>query len=221
MNYLLLLILLGLGLSHAYSPSLLYPHTLISTDVPCLTMQDCRLHYNQSWCESADVMCIHRYCKLIPGHPCRATQQCLEAEKRCITKKCVTHEDCDNGIYCDGAEICQGGLCLIDPTQPNCIYTGGECDEAEKKCYEPRVRLAWRGHSGGGVGQHISLFSTVVTALSAAPTTTNTSVISQTAVNLTGLIIIAVAVGFLFFLIIIFIVSRSIRAGYTKSRYVS
>jgi len=46
---------------------------------------------------------------------------------------CVTDEDCDNGLYCDGQESCLGNIC-VSGTKP---CSGYECDEEEDECVFP------------------------------------------------------------------------------------
>lgn len=187
----------------------LYPYTLLSVGVECETVDDCRTHYNGSWCESAGILCVHRSCKRIPNHPCKSTQLCLEAEQRCEPVKCTEDKECDNGVYCDGTEICKEGHCETDVARPNCHYTGGECNEALKQCTLSKSRVAWRSKEKGS-----TLRTTATTT-----TDTNTSIISQLQVNVTALIVVAGFIFIVLLIILIYLVSRSIRAGYTKRRY--
>lgn len=192
----------------------LFPATFLNTETPCLSTEECRQHYNYSWCQAAGVVCIHRYCKLIPGYPCKSTHTCLEAEKRCLDKSCARDTDCDNGLYCDGREICQAGKCVVDPAQPNCLYSGGECDEAAKQCYEPKIRQTWRGDE-----RHASLFTSSSSDGPTQAPTINTTSITQSTVNMTALIIISTVMGVIFLIAIIHVVSNSIRTYYRQRRY--
>ena len=188
--------------------SLLFPSTLMDTPVPCVSTTDCSLHYNDSWCEAAGVVCIHRACKLVPGYPCKSIQRCIDNEKRCVDKHCTTDTECDNGRYCDGIEICRAGLCTLDTTQPNCLYSAGECDEVNKQCKE----VAWHNNTE----RYASLF--MPTGDTTAPTT-NTSIITQSQVNITALAIIVSVVGVLFLFALVYTVTRSIRKYYKQRRY--
>ncbi len=220
----------------------MYPHTLIDTDIPCSTMSECTSHYNNSWCVSAGVLCIHRRCRLIPDFPCRATTQvCQEDEKRCVDKKCLLNSDCDNGIYCDGIEVCSTGtgLCVTDPRQPNCLYTGGRCDEKRQTCYESSVRLAWRnsreydqlrltteqneqeqaaaeddllGHEY--TDKKLSLLMTIMNT----PGNDTPITVPLTVVNTVSVIIVFSVTGLLFIVILILVISRSIRGDSKPNR---
>ena len=185
--------------------SFLYPHTLLNTDVPCSTMKDCEVHYNHSWCTAAGVMCIHRYCKLIPEYPCRATQDCIEETRLCVDKVCKKNSDCNNHIYCDGEEICsKQGYCVIDPDRPSCHYTGGKCDEHLQKCYQPKVRLSWRTQQTNGTG---------------VPTPTATpgnEDVSQDTAGVTSLVIIGFFTGLLFLVGMIAWISKSVKGYITR-----
>ena len=187
--------------------SFLYPHTLLNTDVPCSAIKDCVAYYNNSWCACAGVLCIQHYCKLIPEYPCRATQQCIEAEKRCVDKECAIDDDCNNGLYCDGTEVCSHGHCITDPQRPSCHYTGGECDESRQQCYQPKARLAWRSSV-----TNIDTDDDVSISLSRLSNTGGGGGrISQTSANMTTLIIIGTVTGF-FILIVLFVaLGRSMR----------
>ncbi len=200
------------------SSALLLPNTLLSTTVACVSTSDCRLHYNYTWCQAAGVVCIHSYCRLIPGFPCKTTHTCLEEEKRCIDKTCKSDAECDNGLFCDGTEVCQLGICVTDAGRPSCYYTGGLCDEATQQCYEPKARLAWRSEEEEK--QRRALFGSMVEALPLESMgTTNTSFITQTTVNVAALSIVVAVIGALGLFGIVYVISHSIRKYYRQKRY--
>lgn len=205
MNTLYLAILLAVFIASHSGKSVRYPHTLLNTDVRCDSIKDCLVYYNHSWCASAGVLCIHHYCKLVPEYPCRSTQDCLEEEQVCRDKKCVIDEDCNNGVYCDGEEICVRGHCLTDPQRPSCHYTGGGCDEQRQQCYQPKVRLAWdKTHDLDTEDDDL--------AFERQDNTNAGGHISQLSANMTTLIIIGSLTG-LFVLFVIFVyIGRSMYA---------
>ena len=49
---------------------------------------------------------------------------------------CSTNQDCDDGVYCNGAERCVGGLCApgVDPCDDRYSCTRDVCDEAGRRC---------------------------------------------------------------------------------------
>lgn len=198
----MLILLLFISVSYG---ELLYPYTLLETSVPCANIKDCTQHYNQSWCLSAGVLCIHHYCKLIPDYPCRSTQLCLESEQECLDKECISDQDCNNGIYCDGVEICSHNHCIVDPQRPSCYYTGGRCDEQAQVCYQSKVRLAWQEEQG-------------MMALSDTLPPPPTKDISEMTVSVVSVIVIAAFTGVFFLVIIGVYIARSIRATYIRPR---
>ena len=52
--------------------------------------------------------------------------------------QCTGNSECDNGIYCDGAETCQSGKCVsanaVDCSALNDICNSGICSETNKAC---------------------------------------------------------------------------------------
>lgn len=187
----------------------LYPYTLIDTPIACNTTQDCVISYNHTWCRSTGVVCIQRHCRLIPDYPCKATETCLEETQRCAPILCKESSECDNGVYCDGVEVCVAGRCETDTARPNCYYMGGQCNETIKRCNEPKARVAWRASLKKG---RISVKATT--------STTDTSIITQLQVDVTALILVASFLFFVLFIILTYMLANSIRAGYTKKRYV-
>lgn len=195
-------------ISVSYSASVLYPHTLINTEVKCNSISDCKVYYNHSWCASAGVLCIHHYCKLIPDYPCRTTQHCIESEECCVDKECTIDEECNNAIYCDGEEICNQGYCITNPTRPSCYYTGGQCDEFTQTCHQPKVRLAWRSEQGTQISNSIK---TQVIDQNVGSGTT------QVVASITSLIIVAFLTGLVFLVTIVVLIVRSL--GNVRSDY--
>lgn len=218
----ILLQVVSLFLVYYGATTQLYPHTLTNTEIRCDSQKDCEVHYNNSWCASAGVMCIHHYCKLIPDYPCRtSTQHCQEVPRReCIDKTCLTDSDCDNGIYCDGIEICSASnkVCITDPERPSCLYTGGQCDEASQTCHQPKVRIAWRStlselekrHGGKALSS-----TTIITANDVL--ITGNEVISQDTAGITSLIIIGAFTGLVAIVAVIAVIGRALNGiiGYS------
>ena len=194
-----MLCLVALLLLVSSSTAVLYPHTLLNTEVKCKTTGDCETHHNHSWCVKG-VLCIHHYCKLVPDHPCRlATQQCIESEKRCVDKKCTRDEECNNAIYCDGEEICsKDGVCITDPSRPSCHYTGGQCDEIAQTCHQPKVRLAWRSEQGATTEKIKSQSST-------------TGGVNQVSASITSLIIVVALTGLVFLVVMFYLMFKAFR----------
>ncbi len=48
------------------------------------------------------------------------------------TATCLTNPDCDDGVFCNGAEICSAGSCQAGP--PVCTATCEHCDEVAAMC---------------------------------------------------------------------------------------
>jgi hypothetical protein len=68
---------------------------------------------------------------------------------------CTFHSDCDNALYCDGTELCVGGVCQPG-TPPVCNdlinCTVDSCDESTKDClYAPDNALCDDGKECNGV----------------------------------------------------------------------
>jgi len=69
---------------------------------------------------------------------CPAGQECNSADGQCYPiPGCTDDADCDNGFFCDGAEICDAGTC-VSGTPPDCDdgvnCTVDTCDETNDVC---------------------------------------------------------------------------------------
>jgi hypothetical protein len=187
----------------------LSPYTLINTEVECAAKEDCLAHYNNSWCHSG-VRCIRNFCRLIPNFPCASTQLCREVEKWCDERKCTQDSECDNGLYCDGTEVCRENRCVTDPERPNCYYKGGRCNESLKECMQPKARIAWR---------EVANNERVMLSLGTAMMTTNASIVTQLQVYESAVITIGAFIFVVMLLAIVYHVSRSVLMGrVTKKR---
>lgn len=206
------LILLSLFLLISLSRGVsMYPHTLLATDLACTSTTDCKRHYNDSWCASSGILCIHHTCKRIPEYPCRTTQECVEEQHKCIDRQCSTNEECSNDIYCDGEEICTNGRCTTDPERPACINIGGKCDEASRTCTLSEVRLAWRA------ALRAEVISSESTDIKATGLTGNEQ-ISQDAVGVTSLAIIGFITGLLALFTLTVIIAKAL-SGHLSYHY--
>ena len=113
-------------------------------------------------------------------------------------KKITTTNESNNGIYCDGEEICVAGHCMIDPEQPSCVYKGGVCDEASKICTLPRVRQEWRASLPQKETEYrASADNGKTNAFMKASALTGNEHISQDVVGVTSLAIIGFVTGLL------------------------
>ncbi|MCP4548051.1 MAG: hypothetical protein GY835_16420, partial [bacterium] len=98
------------------------------------------------------------------GDPCPG-QYCDEAGDFCYD--CEGDPDCDDGLFCNGAETCAGGSCQAggDPCP------GQSCDEVGDQCVsEPQAKLEWGTVSVGATAVTVNLTNTytspvVVTAI--------------------------------------------------------
>jgi hypothetical protein len=87
-------------------------------------------------CVGQEKKCIHT-----PDHTICSDGQICDLKKGCIEKPCETNEDCDNGLYCDGKEICGTNKKCKPGERIKCPDDGINCtleycdeDEDEKKC---------------------------------------------------------------------------------------
>lgn len=197
--FIFVVLLLCVGVSRS-AKNKLSPYTLINTAIECESEDECYAYYNDSWCYSA-VRCLRRYCRLIPNMPCASTQRCLEDEKRCEERACTVDSECDNGLFCDGTEVCRENKCVTDPERPNCYYKGGRCNETLKECMQPKARVAWR---------KVAEKERTLLSLGTAMMTTNTSIVTDLQVYEAALIVIGAFVFVVTLLAIIYNVSRSI-----------
>ncbi len=68
-------------------------------------------------------------------NPCFEDETCEEADDMCLpdveSYECAADSDCDDGIFCNGEEVCSQGQCM--PGTPPCD-TGQECSESTGEC---------------------------------------------------------------------------------------
>ena len=90
----------------------------------------------EGFCLAADNVCVECFDE---GVACTDTEQCCE-DLECIDGECAeapvpvaceTDEDCDNDLFCDGAETCVDNVCQ-DGTNP--CEEGQTCDEETDTC---------------------------------------------------------------------------------------
>jgi hypothetical protein len=95
-------------------------------------------------CDEENDMCEHS------GNPCPGHQACVEESDACVDKECSTNEECDDGRFCNGTEVCTNGLCQ-EGTAP-CSEPTPICDEEQDTCIEgltiqllpnPHLQLRW------------------------------------------------------------------------------
>jgi hypothetical protein len=181
-------------------------NTLINTFVVCRSTEDCHIAFNRSWCTSSSLLCVHSYCRALPDYPCKTTQICVERQQQCLDRACEQDSECDNQRFCDGIEICRSNICVTDPEQPSCLAQGGQCDEVRRRCQVPIIRSAWQ--------ETRNKMQSLVNALApTTPTNNNVTDVSQLAVDVTAVIIIGVVIGVLFLVVIVTLISKSIRVG--------
>jgi hypothetical protein len=117
----------------------LTPYVTIKTNVPCQSMRNCLVARNGGtidWCETG-VTCTAGFCYLLPDYPCpRASRVCDAANKTCVHKPCSRSSECDDGLFCTGAEKCYQGLCMPDVRTPAPCGAYGICDEASHVCLQ-------------------------------------------------------------------------------------
>ena len=124
-----------------------YEHTRISdTSIQCDTTLDCFVYYSNDtssplllWCKSG-YKCIHGYCHLMGGDsPCRRIERCNEKNRTCHKRNCTNNEVCDDGIFCNGKEVCFNGYCQVI-RKSSCR---GICNESSKTCLLPSLLSQW------------------------------------------------------------------------------
>lgn len=203
MHSLLLLLVIFVSCSLARNdPSLLYPYTLLDTPIACKTVAECHAANKHSWC-NAGFICLNNQCKTIPDFPCRSTQECDEKNYKCHDSTCKVDSDCDNGVFCDGREICQANVCIMDPEEPSCAYLGGLCDEVNKRCSLPE----------NNKDRYLS-----VKSFHALQNGTETPLSSST-VNITSVTIIGAVIGVFFLVVIVLVLGKSARGIFKQSSY--
>jgi len=81
-------------------------------------------------CDEAAKACVSS------GNPCPEGTLCNEANHSCDDLiECLTDEDCNDHIFCNGVDMCEGGVCIHegDPCA-YCDALGCVCNEAKKHC---------------------------------------------------------------------------------------
>jgi hypothetical protein len=83
---------------------------------------------------------------------------CLAAPGLAAAQACVTDRDCDDHVYCNGAEMCQPGAagadargCIAPPIRTPCV-AGQICHEETLRCETIREDRDGDGHSSPGTG---------------------------------------------------------------------
>ena len=81
------------------------------------------------------------------GNPCAPGEACIDGV--CSEPECTIDADCDDGLFCNGAETCVGGTCLPG-TPPSCndgfSCTNSSCDEVAQACvHTPNDALCEEG----------------------------------------------------------------------------
>jgi len=112
----------------------LHPHLLRPTSIPCERTEDCLAYFDYTWCHRG-VLCLNYICQEVPDFPCASTEWCDEREKRCLPHNCTSWRDCDDGLYCNGAERCIDSHCVSDP-RLDCSPPG-ICSEETQQCSYP------------------------------------------------------------------------------------
>jgi hypothetical protein len=138
----LLLTLQLLCLTNGEDAVRLHPHLLINMGIPCAITADCLSHVKSGgWCRSG-MVCHRSQCHRIPNFPCASpVEWCDEREHRCVPRNCTSWRDCDDGVFCNGAERCIAERCLSDG-RFDC--SAGYCSEELKRCSFPEVLVGTR-----------------------------------------------------------------------------
>jgi hypothetical protein len=89
-----------------------HPHILQPTRHTCSKTNDCLALFNHSWCHSG-FTCFKEICYRLPDYPCDHTQLCHEEERRCASQPCLKRSDCDDHLFCNGAEQCVNSFTSI------------------------------------------------------------------------------------------------------------
>ncbi len=103
-------------------------------DPPCETDADCD---DGLFCNGAE-RCSEGQCEA-GAPPCELTSDscptCDEDRGECIVLECTSSADCDNGRFCDGAEVCADECICVEGNMP----CDGACDNALGQCLAPSV----------------------------------------------------------------------------------
>ncbi|HRY94286.1 MAG TPA: thrombospondin type 3 repeat-containing protein [Myxococcota bacterium] len=77
-------------------------------------------------------------CAALPDHDlCSAGEMCVPAEGGCVAIPCGADADCDDGLFCNGAERCLEGSCVPQADfscDDGLACTADSCDEAADAC---------------------------------------------------------------------------------------
>lgn len=172
---------------------------MVLTDVQCETTRDCHTYYNDAWCHRG-LVCLQTRCWSVPDFPCPRTEWCDERDKRCVKRNCTSWRDCDDGIFCNGEELCVDGQCVADPDF-DCTQSGYMCNEAEKRCSQP-LSVAGERDRIRHSGQMHTLSHDTYTIANASNSSNTTIPVGD--VSTSTLIWVVVAVAALLFVIMIF-----------------
>lgn len=112
-------------------PNAHYCRQGLGTCVQCLNDSHCN---DGIFCNGREI-CFNSIC--MPGpRPCSSDTLCSEETTTCESiappPECLTDDDCDDGLYCNGAERCREGVC--ESGNPACSDSL-TCDEQEQQCY--------------------------------------------------------------------------------------
>ncbi len=66
-----------------------------------------------------------------PSGACQCDEGFVLIGENCVTGDCETDSDCDDGLFCNGAEECSDGTCVSHPF--DCMENG-HCDESAQAC---------------------------------------------------------------------------------------
>lgn len=118
----------------------------VATEIECVDTPQCLSIAGNTWCQSG-FTCIERHCHRIINVPCNLqTQICDEEKQECLSKRCESSKDCDDGIYCNGREKCINGTCQIDPHAKVPCHKG-ICNETTHECMHPVKLGHWRNYA--------------------------------------------------------------------------
>jgi hypothetical protein len=83
-------------------------------------------------------------CRSMPDSSRCFEGQICDAMRGCVTRSCTNDRECDDGLFCNGREVCRDGTC--QPTDPPSCDDGIDCtedlcDDASGGCFSvPRDR---------------------------------------------------------------------------------
>lgn len=183
-------------------PVRIHGQLLQATEQACSSTQQCI--GEAPFCRNGSV-CLHRQCWRLPDFPCVRPDWCDERQRRCIVKHCESWSDCDDGVFCNGEELCVQGRCLLNPGS-DCMSNGDLCNEHKQQCTRARSTLDARQR----LAQAALDFESFSYSVRAA-NDSNTSNVTQPpvgSISNTDLVIIFASIGglvclFIFFFLII------------------